>query len=392
VANTGQAIPVTIPIGPIGTIARNVYVTKAGDSGDYFLVALNTINDNTTTTYSFSTADTSLTGVEAPSNNTSIMISNCSQCWIRNVRGLYAGRDHVLVYQSLSPVIRDSYFYEAQTHGSQSYGVELTVVSNALIENNIFQSLVNPVMSGQATGSIFGYNFAINEGFSSTAAQTDNAGLNAGNSMNLWEGNNLFGIWADDSWGSNTAITEFRNMLRGWQANKSQYTYALMVEARNRAFNLIGNVLGQPGYHRYYESYAPSTDGGSAADTAVYNLGWSNAAGCGGPGCDILARVTLMRWGNYDTVTGGIKWDSTEASPASVPYVNANFTSSYFSSLPHSLPASLYYSSKPSWWQAVKAWPSVGPDVSLGNLGTCSGTYAGAQATSSAQCAGASLT
>jgi hypothetical protein len=391
VSTTGQTVPVTIPIGPTGTIARNIYVQKANVGGNYFLVAVNTVNDNVTTSYSFNTADDSLTGIEAPSNNTSIMISNCYQCWVKNVRGLYAGRDHVFVYQSLNPVIRDSYFYEAQAHGSQSYGVELTVVSGGLIENNIFQTLVNPVMFAQATGSVVGYNFAINEGFSSAAAQTSSAGHNAGNSMNLWEGNNLFGIWGDDSWGANALVTMYRNMLRGWQSNKSMYTYVLMAEARNRAFNMVGNVLGQPSYHTYYEAYAPSTNGGDAANRAVYNLGWSNVAGCGGPGCDTLSRSTLMRWGNYDTVTNGVKWDPTEASPPAVTYVGANFTSTYFGSLAHALPASLYYASKPSWWPSAKAWPSVGPDVSSGNLGVCSGTYAGAQATASGQCAGGAV-
>ena len=88
-----------------------------------------------------------------------------------------------------------------------------------------------------------------------------------------------------------------------------------------------------------------------------------------------------MRWGNYDTVTSGVKWDSTEASPAAVAYAGANFSSSYFSGLTHSLPASLYYTSKPSWWPSTKAWPAIGPDVVIGQSGTCSGTYAGAQAT-----------
>jgi hypothetical protein len=400
VSATGQTVPLTIPTGPTGTIARNIYVTKAGNIGNYFLVAANTINDNTTTSYSFSTADTSLTGITAPSNNTPIGISNCYQCWIKNVRGLYAGRDHVTMYQSLSPILRDSYFYEAQAHGSQSYGVELTIVSGALIENNIFQSLVNSIMFGQASGSVIGYNFAIAEGFTNTASQTVSAGHNAGNGMNLFEGNNFFGIWSDDSWGSNSGSTLFRNVMRGWESGKSQYTYAAMVEARNRGFNIVGNILGQPNYHTHYESYSPSTYGGSAADVSVYNLGWSNISACGTWPCDSLARSTLMRWGNWDTVTNATKWDSTEASPAAVPYVNANFTSTYFGSLSRTLPASLYYASKPSWWPAAKAWPPIGPDVTGGNVGACQGgTYdgpttnsPGSQATSSGQCTGGTLT
>ena len=99
-----------------------------------------------------------------------------------------------------------------------------------------------------------------------------------------------------------------------------------------------------------------------------------------------------MRWGNYDVVNNAARWDATEASPGSVPYINANFSSSYFSALSHSLPASLYYSSTPSWWPSGKNWPPIGPDVTSGNIGVCTGTYAGAQATTSSQCSGGTLT
>jgi hypothetical protein len=209
--------------------------------------------------------------------------------------------------------------------------------------------------------------------------------------MNLYEGNNAFGVWADDSWGSNSTTTEFRNHMRGKQSDTTNYTYPLMVEARNRAFNIVGNVLGQTTYHTCYESYSPSTNGGDAANTCVYNLGWANIASCGTWGCDSLVRSTLMRWGNYDTANAAIRWDSTEASPGAVPYVGANFTSTYFGSLAHTLPSSLYYASKPSWWPSGKAWPTIGPDISSGNVGICTGTYAGAPATSSAQCTGGTL-
>jgi hypothetical protein len=330
--------------------------------------------------------------------NTAVAMFNCYQCWVKNVRSLYAGRDHVFLYQSANDVIRDNYLYAAQGYGSQSYGVEVEVGSGVLIENNIIQQNVNPIMFGQASGSIVGYNYAVQEGFNNTWAQTADAGHNAGNSMNLWEGNNFFGIWADASWGASAVQTLFRNMLRGWQNGKSNATVPIMLASWDRAFNVVGNVMGQPGYANTYESYATSATGGTnggAINTSIYGLGWSGNTGVGGcttpPTCDPVVRSTLMRWGNYDTVTNGTKWDSAEASPAAVAYVNANFTSSYFSSLAQTLPASLYYTSQPSWWPAPKAWPPTGPDVSSGNLGTCTGTYAGAQATASGQCTGGTL-
>ena len=329
-----------------------------------------------------------------------VALFNCYQCWVKNVRSLYAGRNHVALYYSSHDVIRDNYFYEAQSHHSDSYGIEFEESSDVLVENNIFQQVTAPIMFGQGAGYVIGYNYSVNDVYTGSVAwaMASFYAHNAGNSMGLWEGNNLFGIWTDDVWGSSALGTYFRNMLIGWQSSKSLSTFPVAVRANHRAFNIVGNVMGQPGYHDNYESYATSSGGGVNANrvnTSIYELGWTDNSGlgvCTGPPiCDPLVRSTLMRWGNYDTVTGGTKWDSTEASPAAVPYVNANFTSGYFGTLAHTLPTSLYYSSTPSWWPAGKAWPPVGPDVSGGNLGTCSGTYAGAQGTVAAQCTGGTL-
>jgi len=338
--------------------------------------------------------------------NTAITMFGCYQCWVRNVRSINAGRDHVLLNQTLGGTVVSSYFYEGQTHGTMSYGIELERASATLIENNIFQQITNAIILGQGSGSVFGYNYATYEGFEkpdgslATIAQTVSLAHNAGNGMNLWEGNNFLGLWSDISFGANAASTLFRNQLRGWQNGNLSATWPLLLRSWQRVFNAIGNVWGQPGYHNTYEAYGTSSTGGvneSLANTSIYILGFSGqdlSGGCAAPlVCDDPAvRKTLMRWGNYDTVTSGVKWDPTEASPGAVPYVNANFTSLYFSSLAHTLPASLYYTSKPSWWPATKAWPPVGPDVSSGNLGICSGTYAGAEATSSGQCTGGTLT
>jgi hypothetical protein len=211
--------------------------------------------------------------------------------------------------------------------------------------------------------------------------------------MNLFEGNNFLGIWADDAWGAASTTTHFRNMLIGWQSSSLYSTIPFLIRSHVRAYNYIGNVLGQPGYHTQYQSYATSTTGGVGAgqeNSSIYSIGWAQTgAGCGSPSCDSLGFTTSMRWGNWDTVNGAVQWNTTEASPAAVPYVNANFTPSYFTSLAHTLPASLYYNAQPSWWPSSKAWPPVGPDVSSGNLGVCNGgTYTGVQVTALAQCAG----
>ena len=330
--------------------------------------------------------------------NTAVAMFNCYQCWVKNVRSLEAGRNHVWLFQALQPVVRDSYFYEAQTHGSMSYAIELSMTSGALIENNIFQQVTNSLMFEQGAGSVVAYNYEVDNLFGGPYMQSAHSSHNAGNSMNLWEGNNFRSIWADNGWGSSSDITYFRNLLSGWQSGKTVTTNPILNWSFTRAYNAIGNVMGQPGYHDTYESYATSSAGGvngSKTNRSIYTLGWSQEGRCHASplaACDPLVRSTLMRWGNYDTVNDAVRWDSTEASPGAVPYVSANFDSHHFTALAHTLPASLYYTSKPSWWPATKPWPPIGPDVSAGNVGICSGKYAGAQATSSSQCMGGALT
>lgn len=332
------------------------------------------------------------------SSGSNIGMYDCYQCWVKNIRSLNAGRNHVMLYQSGFDVIRDSYFYESQSHYSESYVVETEESSGFLVENNIFQQVTNPTMFGQGSGGVIDYNFSIGNIYSGANnwMAASYSVHNGGNEMNLFEGNNFNGIWADDAWGSSDQTTYFRNMLIGWQTTLVNETVPILLRANVRAFNVVGNVLGQPGYHNQYQTYATSTSsgtGGANENTSIYTIGWAGTGVCSGGSlttCDPLTFSTLMRWGNWDVVNNGTQWNSTEASPVAVAYINANFTSSYFSSLAHTLPNSLYYSSAPSWWSS-SAWPPIGPDVSSGNVGTCSGTYSGSQATSSSQCTGGTL-
>jgi hypothetical protein len=358
------------------------------------------------------------------SGGSNVGMYDCYQCWIKNVNSQNAGRNHVMLYQSANDVIRDSYFYESQSHYSESYVIEAEGASAFLVENNIFQQVTNPTMFGQASGAVVAYNLSIGNIYS--GAEQWMAGSysvhNAGNEMNLFEGNSFNGLWADDAWGSSDQITYFRNMFIGWQSGDTNATFPIMLRANDRAFNIVGNVLGQPvaacklrhafsclegmfrgeltPYHTQYQTYATSTSGGTGADAenaSIYSLGWGGTGPVCSSGsvttCDPLVYSTLMRWGNWDVVNDATQWNPTEASPAAVRYIRANFTPSYFSTLAHALPASLYYSSRPSWWPSGKAWPPIGPDVSSGNVGVCaSDTYAGTQATAASQCGTSGLT
>jgi hypothetical protein len=78
-----------------------------------------------------------------------------------------------------------------------------------------------------------------------------------------------------------------------------------------------------------------------------------------------LAVSTLMRWGNYDTVNGAVRFVASEVPTGLALYANP---------LPsQTLPASLYLGAKPGWWPAAKPWPAIGPDVTGGNIANVAG-------------------
>ncbi len=323
--------------------------------------------------------------------------------WAKGVTFLNCARSCVLFYQTANSVVRDSYFYGAQSHAQTSYNIESDLSSGLLIENNIMQQPTTSVLFAYSTaGSVVDYNFSVDNLF---ADNTWTWGVNGShataNNLNLFEGNDIYRIDVDNGAGPGTQSTNFRNLYSGYEVGMPNSSTPITLAALTRDWNVVGNVLGTPGYHTNYQGIATATNSYSNAGLiyqSIYDLGSGGTGGACSLAppqstlCDPLTVTSLMRWGNYDVVNGATRWNSTEASPVANTYVNANFTTSYFNSLSQTLPASLVYSSAPSWWPSGKAWPPVGPDVSTGNVGLCSGgTYAGWQAISSSQCTGGTL-
>ena len=117
--------------------------------------------------------------------------------------------------------------------------------------------------------------------------------------------------------------------------------------------NIVGNVLGKSGYHTNYERNYPS--GSGSGDVSIYVLGKdaSNTP------TDAKTKTTLMRWGNYDVVTGAARFQASEV-PSGLSVRNPVPAT-------QSLPSSFYLSAKPAWWGA-RPWPPIGPDVTGGEL------------------------
>ena len=245
---------------------------------------------------------------------------------------------------------------------------------DSLIENNIFQKVVSPTVNSTASGNVIGYNYSVNDYFPVSpgwmmAAHWEHA---VGDEMLLYEGNIDSGYIADNVHGTHNFNTLFRNSFAGWQATCAgqpclQQTIGIHLYTHSRYFNVIGNVIGTPGYHtNYTDCYGSSapclTKPDGNGDVSIYTLGWCGNEGTNSPGkdgcggsmvADATTAASLLRWGNYDTVTNSARFVASE-----VPSGLSQFSNPV--PLSQTLPPTLYEPAQPSWWGSTP-WPPAGP-------------------------------
>ena len=298
-----------------------------------------------------------------------IFFGNATDSWVKNVRSMRANRNHVWLFESANVTVRDSYFYGTLNSASQSYGVETRMTSDLLIENNIFHHITAPMMTGNTSGTVYGYNYALDDYFYVAAWQQASSYFHdAGVDNVLWEGNDGPGWTADNIHGSANFGTAFRNYWSGRDnENKTAQTSPIILQSTNRYMNVVGNVLGTPGYHTNYECAPASstTQSCGAGNVSIFTIGWSGNEGSKDslPN-DTLVKSTMVRWGNYDVVSGSTRFESSE-----VPSVISPFGSPVPTST--ALPASLYLTARPSWFTTT--WPPIGPDVNGGDIAGLNG-------------------
>jgi hypothetical protein len=361
-------------------------------------------NSSKTTSAWWATAPAMNDGVE----DLSVDNTNCSGCsvvefynaqnsWVKGVRSMYSsGEGHIRLFYANHVSVVNNYLFLAVNGASASYGAECVSCSDDLIENNIMQAVTTPhIENGTTTGTVFGFNFAVNEFYvqSSLYNIPAHGDHNSGIGMTLIEGNVENGATGDVIHGVNDLMTHFRNYYTGTQAgcwqSGSGYTGAVYAACNNnvepmdifsyhRFYNVIGNVLGTTGVNTTYDSGAII----NGVPTNVYGVGYGN----GNVPSDPTVGTTLMRWGNADPVTG---FDSPRFDCGEVPTALTGVQAAFSNPCPSSdtLPASFYHSSTPSWWPSGKPWPPIGPDVTGGNILRCtSGTFSGSWVTNVSQC------
>jgi hypothetical protein len=318
---------------------------------------------------------------------------NAKYSWAKNIRSNNNGSTngyHYKVSESYHITIRDSYMYGASS-SSGGYGVTFATSScDNLAQNNISNHVTNQNVTETECGSVFGYNFAVDNTYTADTAwqQNDSVHHSTGDHMELWESNFGVGHNEDNIHGTNAMTTTFRNKWSGRDTGgggtKTEATVPYVWTYGARYGNAVGNVLGTSGYHTVYQNLPASTTSCNASPLAIWAIGFSdadgyntdNCNGAPGPGNDLPLRNGILRWGNYtvvkqssDTPTNsGIRFVASEVPSGSAFFPNAVPAST-------TLPASFYLTARPSWWtfpsgNASTPWPAIGPDVTGGNNST----------------------
>jgi hypothetical protein len=330
-----------------------------------------------------------------------ITFFNCTGCWVQGVRSVTTssggtGWYHVGFAICNHCTVRNSYAYG---YTGDDYGFTNEVGSDNRWENNIVQLPAESFFTNSdCEGCVANYDFSVNPYFGNSSNWLSPPVYYHGTVLySLQEGNIGAGVYEDSFHGSHALNTQFRNRFDGHEQNDgnqtSSSTVAIRLNPAARYNNAIGNVLGTPGYHTTYKA------GSNASGNTVYLSVISAGAYPEGGTSDSLVNSTALFWGNYDTVSGAARWcgNSSDASWSSTcgsaSEVPASL-SAYANPVPASktLPQSFVYSSKPAWWPSGKAWPPIGPDVTGGNVGQCSGGASdSSEATAASQCSGGSF-
>jgi hypothetical protein len=338
------------------------------------------------------TLDSTLATDSPVTGGTLIFFGWATNCWATGVRTINNAsppyRNNIWTYQSSHLTIQNNYIYGSNGY-DLSYGIELAFMTDdSLVANNMLQHTATAEIINTGTGNVFAYNFSVDNYYTANGSapgwqQSDSYPSHQdGSYLNLFEGNVGAKMAADDIHGSSWMATAFRNYWTGRDGPfKTGSTMAVDIEAYARYFNMIGNVLGEPGYHNSYKdmpaSQTDNTGCGTTGNRSIFALGWAGGQGCSFSTIfnDTKVAPTIYLWGNYDTVTAAVRWcgNSSNAVWSTICSLISEVPtalSAYAQAVPSStaLPASFYFVSAPWWYvdglgHTTIPYPAIGPDV-----------------------------
>jgi len=277
--------------------------------------------------------------------------TNAAYCWVRRVEFTdWALHAITFSWGSLGCEVTRCYMHDVSLFGGDQ-GYQCGLGGNAtdcLLYDNISKWVHIGICVGgsSATGNVIAYNYNHSTNHHQASWSIPSHGSHGAHTyMNLFEGNVTVRQAADFYWGSGSHLVMFRNWHRLETNNPSvnRDMIAIDIEAWNRYYSAIGNVLGHEGMWGDYEIQGP--------ENGVYDTGDGRAfcwkIGFFSDGDQTGSRHaetvnSLVRHGNYDFINHAV--------------------ADWRDGVSRDLPPSLYLDSKPSWFGSLD-WPPFGPDV-----------------------------
>jgi hypothetical protein len=307
--------------------------------------------------------------------NSMIAMYSCAYCWVQGVEFNYPDGDPLDAFWAFRFDILSNYASNGfdKATGGNNGAIDIAYKSSAgRVENNIFdRATVSIEYNYGAAGNVFAYNYttgAWENGSLFLSISTYSHGTHP--QFNLFEGNIMASHMYDVLHGSTSQNTSFRNWWIGtslvcspssapvtrtaitcspgsWANN---FLNPIFFGSDGQSMNAVGDVVGSAAELNVVGSHvAVYKWPGTAASSTAYGLSFGLSTG-GDNGSNSFDSTTPFDTsfihGLYNNIDGSTTWSG---------------------SVTHTLPASFYLASKPSWWGSMP-WPAIGPDITGGNL------------------------
>lgn len=373
--NSGQIVRVTNVAGTTITIDPPLFYAYANPSFEFRFTVTVAANSG------LEFLKISQNDTHPNSNSATINMIGAYGSWVQGIHSDFADNAHMFLQYSLHCSVIDSFFHDAFQHGPGSNDQQLNLAYKStlnLIQNNIFWRMHVGIMNQRGdAGNVIAYNYSAGH-YDSTAASGmwNEPGIDSHGAhpwFNLVEGNQVGAFLWDDYWGSHSHLTLFRNWAvgentyllpkdqRGALTGSTIFTdngnnFSNDVNDFNNYFNIVGNISGNAHFNSLSPAGVKISPASGFSNGVGFRIGYngsSNSAVAQGTcspvtvgGC---AYKTAFIHGQYDLSNDTFIWDAGHPD--------------------HTLPASFYLTSKPSWFGSVP-FPPIGPDVNSGGTGS----------------------
>ena len=306
-----------------------------------------------------------------------IQVGGAAYSWIQGVEIQDITMRGIEMLSTYHVVVADAYLHDGPVNNqkncgrNRAYGISLDgFATGNLVYNTIIKNLDGGgiTTNNGSNGNVLAYNSLSSPCSYDSRYNFGGPSMNHGSFpyMNLWEGNNATRQIADVLQGSSAYNTVFRTHSAGWTntENGNQTPIynngAVILEARQRYYNIVASVLGTSGFSNVYQ-VGSGVSWKQPGDNPIFALGTAS----GGTVTDSSPSVlsSLYRLANYDVVHACVWHDADSAC----------LNSDQISSL--KIPPSLYLPGRPTWWPASIPFPPIGPDVHGGNADSAGHAY-----------------